>query len=57
MGLRDREWFHQDRNNQKKPQQQSRKRARAPKLPTEWEPSWAVVIVVICAAAAAIYWL
>lgn len=57
MGLRDREWFHQDRNNQKKPQQKSRKRARAPKLPTEWEPSWAVVIVVICAAAAAIYWL
>lgn len=57
MGLQDREWFHQDRNKQKKPQKQNSPRDRAPKLPRQWEPSWALVVVLIGAAAAAIYWL
>lgn len=57
MGLQDREWFHQDRNKQKKPQKQSSQRERAKKLPREWEPSWALVIVLLCAAAGAAYWL
>lgn len=57
MGLQDREWFHQDRNKQKKPKKQSKQRDRASKLPRQWEPSWALVIVLLCAAAGAAYWL
>lgn len=57
MGLQDREWFHQDRKKQQKPQKQTSPRDGAAKLPRQWEPSWALVIVLIGAAAAAIYWL
>lgn len=57
MGLQDREWFHQDRNKQKKPQKKNQQPERRNTRRGSWEPSWALVIVLLCAAAGAAYWL
>ncbi|NMZ77662.1 hypothetical protein HBO32_31700 [Pseudomonas nitroreducens] len=54
MGLQDREWFQEAR----KPKAKA-KAAPAPKpaKPALKEPTWAVVIAVVCIAIAVIVWL
>lgn len=51
MGLRDREWFNEARKAPEKPKKAPRATRGMPKLQ---EPTWAVVIVIVCAAIAGI---
>ncbi len=57
MGLQDREWFHEERRKREARQKQQSTPKHRPKRTTQWEPSWGLVIVLLCAAAAATYWL
>ncbi|MDF3865365.1 hypothetical protein P3W53_12870 [Pseudomonas denitrificans (nom. rej.)] len=61
MGLEDREWFQKARNERLQQPKKSAAPGRATRHSNSqarsWEPSWALVIILICAAIAAAYWL